>query len=392
MDLAQLRADTPGVKNKIHFNNAGAALPPAPVTKAIQDYLAEEAITGGYETAALHAASASRFYESVAQLLHCEPRNVAFTSSATNSYARALSSIPFKAGDVVVLANEDYSSNQIALLSLQQRLGIRIERAASLPEGGVDVDDMEQLIRKHHPALVTLTHVPTNSGLVQPVEQVGRICRELDVPYLVDACQSAGQLPLNVHEIHCDFLCATMRKFMRGPRGAGFLYVSDRIIEKGWAPLYVDMYGAEWKYKDVFVLSPDAKRFQDWEQSYALLNGSCAAVDYALQVGLENIAASNEVLCSILRPALAQLPGVRLLDKGAQLCSIITLSIEGVDPQHLLNTLRAENINTAISGYAGALIDFDSKNVQWALRISPHYYNTAEEANLLLAALSDYLP
>lgn len=393
MNIIQLRAETPGCSTKIHFNNAGAALTPAPVIKVIQDYLTEESMTGGYETAALHEASVSRFYSGAARLLHCEARNIAFTSSATNSFARALSCIPFKTGDVVVIANEDYSSNQIAFLSLQQRLGIRLLRAASLPEGGVDADDMERLIRKHRPALVSLTHVPTNSGLVQPVAAIGRVCREMDITYLVDACQSAGQMPLDVQEIQCDFLCATMRKFLRGPRGAGLLYVSDRVLAKNQAtPLFVDMQGATWTEKDVFVPAADAKRFQDWEQNYALILGSMAAIDYALEVGLENIAERNKLLCAELRPALAALPGVQLLDKGRELCSIITLSIAGADPQHLLNTLRAKNINTAISGYAGALIDFDSKHVKWALRISPHYYNTSEEIAVLLKELSDCLP
>ena len=264
MNIDAIRADTPGCLTKTHFNNAGASLPTLAVLNVMLDYLTEEANCGGYETAARHSTELNRFYLAVGKLLNCPAKNIAFTSSATNSFARALACIPFEKGDVVVIANEDYSSNQLNFLSLQQRFGIRLIRAQSLPEGGVDADHMEQLIRQHHPRVVSLTHVPMNTGLIQPVAVIGKVCRELDIPYLVDACQSAGQLPLDVEEIGCDFLCATMRKFLRGPRGAGFLYVSDRIIARGWFPTFVDMYGANWTGPDSFELTPDARRFQDW--------------------------------------------------------------------------------------------------------------------------------
>lgn len=391
MNIAQLREDTPGCREKTHFNNAGAALPPAPVLKAMQHYLQEEALAGGYETAARNAEYVDCFYGAAAAMLNTKAANIAFTSSATNSFARALSCIPFQQGDVVVIANEDYSSNQLAFLSLQQRLGIQLLRAASLPGGGVDVADMEKLIRQHSPRLVSLTHIPTNTGLIQPVAAIGKICRELDIPYLLDACQSVGQMPLDVEEIGCDFLCATMRKFLRGPRGAGFLYVSDRILERNWLPLYIDMYGATWTEKDNFQPVAGAKRFQDWEQSYALLAGSYEAVQYALDIGLDKIAARNKVLCKSLRDGLQQVPRIHLLDKGAKLSSIITISIEDADPQWVMMELRERNINTSVSSRVGALIDFDSKGVKSALRLSPHYYNTEEETQLLLSALAEIL-
>lgn len=382
MNIDQLRAETPGCNTKIHFNNAGAALMPAPVIHAIQEYITQESLTGGYELAAQQASTINRFYKAAAQLINAKAHNIAFTSSATNSFARALSCIPFEKDDIVVIANEDYASNQLAFLSIQQRMGIRLLRA-------VDMDDMERLIRTHHPKLVSLTHVPSNTGLVQPVERIGKVCRELDIPYLIDACQSVGQLPLDVSLIQCDMLCVTMRKFLRGPRGAGFLYVSDRMLERKWLPLFIDMYGAQWSAEDVFEPAPDARRFQDWEQPYALLMGSLTAIEYALTVGLDNIAVRNKILCDQIRAALQQIPGVRLLDKGEILSSIITMHIASADPDKLLMELRERNINTSLSTRPGALIDFDNKGVKWALRVSPHYYNTEEEANILVETLKE---
>lgn len=385
--LSRLRADTPGCAARIHFNNAGAALPPRPVVQAMHEYLDLEAQIGGYEAADLRAAEVAGFYTAVAQMLGADPRNIAFSGSATDAYARALSAVPLKAGDVVLTTENDYVSNQIAFLSLQKRQGIRVLRAADTPEGGVDVADMERLIKMHRPALVAVTHVPTNSGLVQPVEAVGRLCRTEGIWYLVDACQSAGQMPLDVTRIGCDFLAATLRKFLRGPRGAGFLYVSDRALDAGLEMLLPDMRGANWTGPDEYVALPDARRYEYWEMSPALLLGSKAAVEYALALGLDAVQQRVGRLAELTRRMLGELPGLRVLDRGASLCGIVTAWHADWQPQALLRYLADQGINGRITTIGSAQLDFSKKGVSWALRISPHYYNTEEE----IAALGEAL-
>ncbi len=344
-------------------------------------------MTGGYEAADLKATEVNSFYESTAQLLNCKATNIAFTSSATNSFARALSCIPFEAGDSILLANEDYISNQLAFLSLQKRFGIKIIRAASLPEGGVDVDDMKRLMDQHHPKLVSVTHVPSNTGLIQPVELVGELCAKRDIYYLVDGCQSAGQIPVDVQKIKCDFFTATLRKFLRGPRGTGFLFVSDKVIQRKLEPLFIDLRGAEWIQPDEYAPRMDARRFEDWELPYPLVLGSKAAIELAVSLGLDEIQKRNLFLCTNIRNGLAEIPGITLLDKGTNLSSIITASIRNHKAPDILNGLRALNINTSIGYRNFALIDFDAKQVEWALRISPHYYNTEAEVSTLLQAI-----
>ncbi|MBX2914948.1 MAG: aminotransferase class V-fold PLP-dependent enzyme [Cyclobacteriaceae bacterium] len=387
MNIETLRQQTPGCNHKIHFNNAGASLPSQQVVDAITQHLQLEAMTGGYEAADLKVNEVNGFYESTAQLLNCKATNIAFTSSATNSFARALSCIPFHADDSILLANEDYISNQLAFLSLQKRFGIKIIRAASLPEGGVDVDDMKRLMDQHHPKLVSLTHVPSNTGLIQPVELVGELCAARNIYYLVDGCQSAGQIPVDVEKIKCDFFTATLRKFLRGPRGAGFLFVSDKVIERKLEPLFIDLRGAEWIKPDEYLPRMDARRFEDWELPYPLVLGSKAAIELAVSLGLDEIEKRNLFLCTKIRNGLAEIPGVNLLDKGTNLSSIITASIRNHNAPDILNGLRALNINTSIGYRNFALIDFDAKQVEWALRISPHYYNTEAEVNTLLQAI-----
>ncbi|MFN8342790.1 MAG: aminotransferase class V-fold PLP-dependent enzyme [Cyclobacteriaceae bacterium] len=390
MNTENLRAQTPGCAYRTHFNNAGSSLMPAPVLEAMTSWLNAEAETGGYEIAELCAKEVAGFYESGARLLNARPDNLAFTSSATNAFARALSSIPFAPGDVILIANEDYISNQIAFLSVQKRYGIKLVRAESDKEGGVDVQDLERKIIQYKPRLVSLSHVPTNSGLVQPAEAVGALCRAHGCWYLLDACQSVGQLPVDVQQLQCDFLTATYRKFLRGPRGAGFLYVSDRALKAGLEPLFVDMRGAAWKDADHYELRPDARRFEDWELPYALVMGARAAMDYALDIGLDAIALRNAGLCARVRKGLVAL-GLSPLDHGRNLSSIITVTVPGWDPVKLKKALLERRINTSITYREFAVIDFGKKNVDWALRLSPHYFNTDEEVDQLLLALKEIL-
>lgn len=388
MNLEQIRNDTPGCQKKIHFNNAGASLQPKIVTESIKEYISFESLHGGYESADIRSAEISEFYGSAAKLLNTSAKNIAFTSSATSAFALALSSIPLQKNDAILIANEDYISNQLAFLSLQHRFGIKLLRAQSLATGGVDLDHFEKLMDQHQPKLVSLSHVPTNTGLIQPVEEIGALCNNRNIPYLLDACQSVGQLDVDVKKIGCDFLSATMRKFLRGPRGAGFLFVSDRVIEKKLTPLFVDMRGAEWTGPDTYEVRMNAKRFEEWELPYALVLGSKAAMNYALEVGIDTIYARNNSLCEILRSKLNSIE-LKVLDHGTNLSSIITVEMPGKKPNEVLEYLRAMHINTSTSQLANAQLDFRSKKVDWALRISPHYYNTEDEIDTLIQALED---
>lgn len=390
INIAQLRADTPGCESRVHFNNAGAALMPTPVIEIQKSYLDLEARLGGYEAADASAAEIDGFYTAMAELLKCKPHNIAFASSATNAYARALSCIPFKPGDTILIANEDYISNQLAFLSMERRLGIRLLRANSLPEGGVDLKSLRALMDAHHPRLVSITHVPTNSGLVQPVAEIGKLCRERNILYLVDGCQSTGQIPVDMAAIGCDFFSGTFRKFLRGPRGAGFLYISDNVLGQDIWPLYVDMRGANWADANEFTLRKDGGRFEDWEFPYGLVLASREAARYALKVGVTEIEKRNAELCAKVRAALTDL-GLRILDKGPHQSSIITVSLPGKNPGEVLARLRAKNVNTSISYRAYAVIDYDAKGVTWGLRISPHYYNDEKEIYVLQQAIKEIL-
>jgi selenocysteine lyase/cysteine desulfurase len=389
LELDRLRAETPGCARCIHFNNAGAGLMPAPVLETMKDYLELEAALGGYEAADAQAEAIQDFYAATAQLLGCEARNVAFATNATDAFARALSSIPFAPGDLILTTRDDYISNQIAFISLRSRLGVEVVHAANLPEGGVDVDELERLMRERRPRLVAVTHIPTNSGLVQPVAEIGRRCRELELLYLVDACQSVGQYAIDVDRLGCDFLSATGRKFLRGPRGSGLLYISDRALAAGYEPLFIDMRGARWVGLEQYEQVETAARFEDWEFSYATVLGAAAAARYALAVGIDAIAERTPALGGALRDRLAEIDGVRVLDRGRERCAIVTFTLEGWKSEELADELRRHRINSSVSAREHALYDFTDKGVEACVRLSPHYYNTEQEVDDVVDALRE---
>ena len=390
-DIAALRADTPGCREVNHLNNAGAALTPEPVLAAVREHLDLEARIGGYEAADERHAEIAAVYDAVGALIGAAPGNVAILEHATAAFVQALSAVPFKRGDVIVTTRDDYVSNQIQYLALESRLGIEVVRVPDAPEGGVDLLALEEAVHRRRPRLVAVTHVPTSSGLVQDVHAIGAICRRQDVLYLVDACQSVGQMPVDVGRIGCDFLSATARKFLRGPRGAGFLYVSDETLERGLEPLFPDLRGADWIEEGLYQPAPDARRFETWEFAYALVLGMGEAARYATRVGIPAAMQRIRELAARARVGLASLPGARVLDRGPELCGIVTVTFDGRDPDELVGQLRARRINVHALERSGAVLDFDQKGITGALRVSPHYYNLEEEIDALIEALREIL-
>lgn len=385
--LAQWREDTPGCAQRIHLNNAGAGLMPRSVLDAITAHLQRESVLGGYESSDEAETAVNTAYSNVAQLLGAQPRNIAMVENSTVAFFQALAAFDFRPGDVIVTTRDDYISNQLAYLSLARRQGIEIRRAENLPSGEADPQSVRELLRDPRARLLAVTWVPTNSGLIQPVEALGEVAEAAGVPYLIDACQAAGEIPIDVARLQCDFLSATARKFLRGPRGIGFLYVSDRALQRGDHPLYIDMRGADWITADTFELAGDARRFENWEFAYALVLGLGEAARYALTVGVARGGRRARELAAALRTKLNSLPGCRVLDRGRDLAAIVTADIAGCNAPALVHALRQRAINTSASLRGYAVIDMAEKNVSSALRISPHYYNTEAELDTLIEAL-----
>ncbi|MFB6274425.1 MAG: aminotransferase class V-fold PLP-dependent enzyme [Salinibacter sp.] len=384
-DLDRLRADTPGTDNVLHFNNAGAALPPQPVLDAQVDHLEREAAIGGYEAAAEADERLQHTYDAIARMLGCDTDEIALLENATRAWDMAFYGMPFEPGDRLLTSRAAYASNHIACLQVAERTGAEVEVVPSDEHGQVDVAALRSMM-DDRVALIALTHVPTNGGLVNPAAEVGAVAREADVPYLLDACQSAGQMPLPVDELGCTMLSATGRKYLRGPRGTGFLYVQRDWIERLEPPL-LDLHAATWTAPDDYEIHPDARRFETWESHVAGQVALGVAVDYALDRGLDAIFERNQRLAATLRSELSGISGVTVHDQGRVRCGITTFSAEQADASEIQTALRERAIHVSVSTPSSTRLDAETRDLPDLVRASVHYYNTEDEIGRFASAI-----
>jgi len=384
-DLPALRADTPGTDTVLHFNNAGAALPPQPVVDAQVTHLKREATIGGYEAAAEAEAQLHHTYDAIARMLGCETEEIALVENATRAWDMAFYGLSFGPNDRILTSPSAYASNHIACLQVAEQTGASVEVLPHDPHGQVDVAALRAKM-DDDVALIALTHVPTNGGLVNPAAEVGAVAQNAGVPFLLDACQSAGQMPLPVDEIGCTMLSATGRKYLRGPRGTGFLYVRDDWIERIEPPL-LDLHAATWTAPDEYEIHPDARRFETWESHVAGQVALGAAVDYALDRGLDAIFERNQHLAHALRTELEKVPGVTVHDQGRVRCGITTFSAEQNDAAALQAALREQHVNVSVSPPSSTRLDAEARALPDLVRASVHYYNTTGEIDRFITAL-----
>jgi cysteine desulfurase/selenocysteine lyase len=385
IDVARARRETPGCEHVAHLDNAGSSLPPQPVLDAVVGHLELEARVGGYAAHERNEAAIERFYGAAADLVGARPAEIAFSSSATRAWDMAFYAFPFERGDRILTAVAEYVSNYIAYIQVAERMGVEVVPVPNDEHGQVSVDALRGLVDERV-KLVAITHVPTNGGLVNPAAEIGAVTRAAGIPYLLDACQSVGQLPVDVDEIGCDVLSATGRKYLRGPRGTGFLYVRSTLLDH-LDPPFLDMRAADWVEPARYELRPDAIRFEEWEQAYALKVGLAAGLDYALAWGIDAVWERVAALAESLRARLGAVEGVTVRDLGAVRCAIVTFTVDGVGANELKERLGREHINVTVSEPSSTLLDARERELPDLVRASVHYYNTDEELDRLVESV-----
>jgi len=363
--------------DRIHLNNAGASLMPRPVLQAMLDHLDLESRIGGYEAENREKARLEAVYEQIAGLIGAAPAEIAITENATVAWDMAFYSLPFKAGDRILTVQAEYGANFVACLQVAKRTGVLVEIIPNEKSGATDPEALEAMLDERV-KLIAVTWIPTNGGLINPAAEIGRIAKRYNIPYLLDACQAAGQLPIDVTQLGCDMLSATGRKFLRGPRGTGFLFVRRSLLEKLEPPM-IDHFAAPWVAPDAYRLRPDGRRFETWENNCAARLGLGAAVQYALDIGLEPIQERSFYLADLIRDNLRALPGVTMFDLGQRPGAIVSMAIDGVDGALVREKLAQKKINVCLSPPSSTLLDSERRRLPPLVRLSPHYYNSEEE-------------
>ncbi len=387
IDLKRVRHETPGTSGpagkRAYLHNAGAALMPKPVLDTMKRHLDLESKIGGYAAAAREADRHGRVYASLARLLNARPEEIAITENATVAWQMAFYSLAFRPGDRILTAEAEYGANYVAFLQTARRTGALIDVVPSNAAGELDVEALERMIDPRV-RLIAITWVPTNGGLTNPAAAIGRVARKHGIPYLLDACQAVGQMRVDVKALGCDMLSATGRKFLRGPRGTGFLYVKRDVLRRLEPPM-IDHFAAPWVARDRYELRDDARRFENWENNYAGHFGLGAAVDYALAIGIGAIEKRSRMLANRLRAGLRRIEGVRVRDLGRNPSAIVSFTIEGHDSLDVVKKADRAGITIGASDPESTLIDAEKRGLPMLVRASPHYYNTEGEVDRLIA-------
>jgi selenocysteine lyase/cysteine desulfurase len=388
LNIEQLRADTPGVAHLIHFNNAGAALMPAPVIEVMTRHIQLEASLGGYEAAGQQSAELENVYGAIGRLINARPDEIAVIENATRAWDMAFYSLPLQPGDVVLTSTTEYAGNYIPYLQLKKHRGIEIRIIPNDEQGQVSLPGLKDMLEDDRVALISLPVIATNGGPVQPIEQIGALARTVGVLFLLDACQGVGQMPIDVQKIGCHMLTATSRKYLRGPRGMGFLYVEKSLCQN-LEPAFLDLHAASLLTSDSFKIRADARRFENWECNVAAKLGLGAAVEYALAQGIEPMWQRIQQLASHLRHRLEDIPGMTPQDLGAIKSGIVTFTHQNSSAAQVQQWLAGQEkrINVSTSTLRSTLLDMQHRNLAEVSRVSLHAYNTETEIDTMIEAL-----
>lgn len=386
MDWERIAADTPGAAGQVFLDSAGSSLPATPVLDTVIGHLRREAEIGGYRAAAERAEDLDRVKVSLGALLGAPPRAVALTDSATRAWAQVFYAIPLKPGEKILLSGVEYASNAVAALHRAQTEGAVVEVVPSDPAGQIDLDALAGMLDERV-RIVSLVHVPSNGGLVNPVREVVELAHAQGALVLLDACQSVGQLRVDVTELGVDALSGTGRKWLRAPRGTGFLYVRPDLISS-LAPPVIDLHSAAWRSRHSYALREDATRFELWECNVAARLGLGAAVDYLLGLGIDEVAHAVGARAERLRTALAEIPEVRIRDLGRERCGIVSFTVDGLDPATVRDTLVELDVTVTISPSTSTLLDMQARGLPAVVRASPHYFVRPGQLDSAITAIA----
>lgn len=385
--VTRIQEETPGIAQRIHLDNAGSSLMAAPVIAVLQSAFDREVRFGGYVAQAQQQDAFEGSYRSLAKLLDASIKDVAFVGNAVDGWTKAFYSLPFVAGDNIVTAYNEYCSNYIAYIQMANTRGIEIRIARSLPEGGIDLDHLQTLIDSRT-CLISISHMPSSSGEINQAAHVGKIAKNAGVLYQLDACQSTGHVPVSVQEIGCDIMTGTARKFLRGPRGVGFLYVNERARAE-MEPVILTNQAAEWVTADSYKLRDDARIFEAWERSIVNQLGFAAAIDYLLDISVDNACSLIKKNADYLREQLSTITGVTMTCPPAAQSAIITFNVDGFQPQDVKDYMEQRDIAVQVASQSHTRLDLEARNISSTIRISPHYYTPQNHLDDFLNALTE---
>ena len=386
LDINKIRLETPGCQSRIHFNNAGGSLIPRGVSVAVESYLNREQEIGSYEAAEEAKVLINSFYTKFSELLNCSESEIAFIENSTRAWEMAVHSISWKPGDQIITGENEYGSNYLGLLHLAKQRSLKILTIPNDESGTISLSQLEESVTDKT-RLIAITHVASQRGDVQPASKVGEIANKHNILYLLDACQSVGQINLDTKSLKCDFLCGSGRKYLRGPRGTGFLYTKSTAL-KTLEPVFLDLHSANWKNVGSYEFVRDAKMFECWERNMAAMIGLTTAVEYLLKLDVKMVEQRVKQLSLNLREKLSELAAIKILEKSNNCSGIVTFTKTNISPTDLKDELQKKGINISVIKQRNARLDLGKECTGDINRASLHYYNSEQEISEFIKQLT----
>lgn len=366
----------------MYFNNAGAGLMSKGTYETLTNHMEIEMNVGAYKAAAIKSDAVNNFYLLAAKLLNAGSKDeIAFIDSASRGWNLIIYGLDIKESDVIVTLSSEYGTNLLTIYDIAKRTHCGIKVIQCDNEGNFSLDDVDQALQSGG-TILAVSHVAAQGSIVNPVVELGILAQKYDAIYIVDGCQAVGQIKVDVQQINCCAYVTAGRKWLRGPRGTGILYVRRNApirtpqIDLASADLVFDELGT---VVDVKVRD-DAKQFELWEKSTSSLLGLANAIQEYMDYGIDTAEQEICAKANYIRSFVVSNQHLALVGSENSSTGVVGFYIK--DPKQekkVKELIEKENFIISYVCDWDCPTFFPQNGVQYIFRISPHYYTSNDD-------------
>jgi len=381
-DIELIPKDFPVTKKKIYMNCGSFAPMPLYTIKSITDFLIRCSEEGPDSTSAQEYITSlmKELRILVSRLINCESEEIIFTQSTTEGINYVASGLDWKKSDIIIARGglHEHYANYFPWLNISKKYGVKLEETKIDNNGFFDIDKIDKIAKNKNTKLITLSHVLYNNGAIMPVEEVGKIAKKQNMLYSIDAAQSIGTINVDVKKIGCDFLAFPGFKWICGPPGIGIFYCKKESAEM-LTPKYIGGESAIITKEKNLVYTSSPQKFQTGFRNYVGIAGLVSSLKYIQRLGINNIRKMNMDVANEIIKGLGKIRGISIFGPEDEKLrtSIVSFVIDSVSPKITVSSLQEKGIIVAERDIVGG-------GKKKAVRASPHFFNTSNEASTFI--------